>query len=113
MYIGEILKSRMKALDIDVNMLADKSLVDTDLIEDILNDKLSLEEIDEFDLELIAKSLYCDINYFVDEEYRKKDLIHSSMNRGCNDIKSNTVKGQLQVVANDFIFLKQIMSEIQ
>ena len=53
-------------------------------------------------------SLYCDINYFVDEESRKKDLIHSSMNRGCNDIKSNTVKGQLQVVANDFIFLKQI-----
>lgn len=113
MYIGEILKSRMNALDINIELLADKSFVDQELIEDILENNIDLENIDVFDLELISKSLYCNVDYFIDENVRNKDMIHSSMNRGSNDVKTNTVKGQLQVVASDFIFLRQIMSEIQ
>ena len=113
MYIGEILRERMTALDINIELLSEKSFVDQEVIEDILYDTIDSDDIDTFDLELISKCLYCDINYFIDKSVRGKDMIHSSMNRGNNDVKSNNVKGQLQVVVNDFVFLRQIMSEIQ
>ncbi|CEP97583.1 Uncharacterised protein [[Clostridium] sordellii] len=113
MVIGKILESRMNALGMNIDQLSDRSFVEKETIEEILNNRLGLDDIDMFDLEIISKCLYCNVNYFTDEKYRKKDIIHSSMNRGNNDTKSNNVKGQLQVIASDFIFLKQIMTEIQ
>lgn len=108
MYIGEILKKRMQDLDIDISTLSDESLVDEEQIIDILDNKLSANEIDEFDLDLISQVLYCKPEYFLNESVREKDILNASMNRGISDPYVNLVKGKLQQFGNDFSFLRRI-----
>lgn len=109
MYIGGILKQRMQDLNIGLRALADEALVEESQIRDILSDKLSISEIDLMDLDLIAQVLYCNLEYFTNEEIRKSDMINAAMNRGQANSKSNRVKGQLQQFANDFVFLRNLL----
>lgn len=113
MYIGEVLKQRMIDLDIHPAALAEEALVDRKVIDDILSNKLSISEVDTFDLEFIARVLFCSVDYFLDETVRKTDIIHASMNRGESSPFVNKVKGQLQSFANDFLFLSNIMAEVK
>lgn len=111
MNIGSILMERMKAFNIDANTLAEKCFIDNDTIQGILNNVINLSQIDEYDLQLISDVLYCQPEYFTDSIYRNKDIIKASLNRGENDLKSNLMKGKLQRFANDFAFIKELISE--
>lgn len=113
MYIGNILKERMECLGVSISTLAEDAFLDEDIVSNIINNKISLQEIDELDLEFISSSLYCDVDYFKCSESRNKDIIHASMNRGICDPKTNIVKGRLQRFVEDFIFLEDIIKEVK
>ncbi|MTI49720.1 MAG: hypothetical protein FH761_17960 [Firmicutes bacterium] len=113
MFIGATLKSRMDTLGITVEKLADEAILDIEFVQKIMNDKVSIHEIDEMDLEFISDVLYCKPEYFYDQSSKEKDLIYSAMNRGIDDTKSSKVKGNIQNFTKDFIFLKNIMSELE
>lgn len=74
MYIGGLLKQRMNLLGYtDIYVLSKESLVATDVIDDILNDKIQYENIDELDIDLISQTLYCKPKYWIDKKVRDKD----------------------------------------
>lgn len=113
MYIGELLKQRMNLLGYtDIYDLSKESLVATDVIEDILNDKIQYENIDELDIDLISQTLYCNSQYWIDKKIRDKDwIIVMNKDKDITSIKANTKIGELQQFSKDFKFLKDIEEE--
>jgi len=110
-YIGSELLDRMNLLGIDISTLSEMTFMDEDVICDIINDKCSYEEIDEFDLSLICSALHCDAHYFIDDEVRKSDLLISTMNRGKDSLKSKNVKARIQDYMNDYAFINEVLLE--
>lgn len=110
-YIGSELQGRMDLLGIDISTLSNITFLAEDVISDIINDKFSLEEIDEFDLSLICSALHCDAQYFVNDEVRNKDLLISTMNRRKDTVKSKNVKAKIQDFMNDYAFISGVLSE--
>lgn len=110
MYIGDMLKDRMNLLKIDILKLSELSFVDVEYIQSILNGSISNDNIDSFNLCLIASALHCKPEYFYDENIRNKDLLISSYNRGIDNDRSVKVKAKLQDFLDDFSFLKQVKS---
>lgn len=111
MYIGEILKKRMSDLGISISKLSDESLVERNHIEDIINNKIMITEIDKYDLDLISQVLYCNPEYFYNSEARERDILNASMNRGESNFHVNLIKGKLQQFGSDFTFLRSIKEE--
>ncbi|PSL96324.1 hypothetical protein C6C12_19180, partial [Clostridium botulinum] len=105
---GVLLKERMECLNVSVNKLSDLSLVEEDIITNIIEQNLSVEDIDEMDLDFISQALYCTPEYFYDSKIREKDVINHCLNRGENNVRANLVKVKLQQFANDFEFLMTI-----
>ncbi len=110
-YIGSELQDRMSLLGINISALSEMTFMDEGAINDIISDKLSYEEIDEFDMSLICSALHCDAHYFIDGEVRNKDLLVSTMNRGKDSVKSKNVKAKIQDFVNDFAFVNEILLE--
>lgn len=105
MLIGSVLKERIDAFGFTPEVLADRSFVDLDVINDLLSDKLPIENVDSFDLEMLEESLYCQSGYLKDKSIRSTDVIKSALNRGIGDKDSNIVKGKIQQFAEDLDFL--------
>lgn len=103
-YIGKRLKKRMKLMDVSVDMLSEDSFVDKDLIKNILKNKVSLNDIDEFDLALICSALHCDIAYFTEG---KDDFLSLSVNRGLS-MKPVKVMAKIQDFMNDRDFINSL-----
>lgn len=110
-YIGSELQDRMDLLGIDVSALSEMAFMDEDVINDIIEDRISYEDVDEFDMSLICSALHCDSHYFIDSEIRNKDLLVSTMNRGKDTVKSKKVKAKIQDFMNDFAFVNEILLE--
>lgn len=110
MYIGDKLRYRMDLLRIDSQKLAELSFVDVEYIQSILDNNITYDSIDSFDLSLISSALHCKPEYFCDESIRKKDLLVSSYNRGADNDKSIIIKAKLQDFLNDFSFIKKVKS---
>lgn len=111
MNIGNILKNRLEKLGISIDQLSGDCLLKKEFIKGILEDQISLEKIDMFDLKLISNELYCTPAYFWDENKRKKDVVLSSFNRGNDTKKSNLAKARLQKYVSDYIFLKNVIDQ--
>ncbi|MBU3089826.1 hypothetical protein KPL42_15175 [Clostridium gasigenes] len=111
MYIGILIKERMKALGISKDELVENSFVDEEIIDKLLDNKQSISEIDVMDMEFISETLYCKLDYFLDENVRKKDVLNNSLNRGSKSIKSNNVKVKIQDVMENFEMLYTIYEE--
>lgn len=110
-YIGKELQNRMNLLGVDISTLAEITFMDEETISDIIENRVSYEDIDEFDMSLICSALHCDSQYFVDDKVRNKDLLISTMNRGKDSIKSKNVKAKIQDFMNDFAFVNEVMLE--
>lgn len=110
MLIGEILEERMKCLGINIDELSEKSLIDKEVLIEIINNERT---IDELELDFISQVLYCTQDYFKDSDIRKKDVLNCALNRGNSDVKSNIVKVKLQQFASDFEFLMTIYKETE
>lgn len=100
-YIGTLLSDRMAIFGLTVTDLEEKSFVDKDLIETIINDQIPLEEIDDFDLDLMCSVLHCTPEFFSNPEVRSRDLLYSSL-----DTSARPVKAKIQDFMNDFAFLE-------
>lgn len=111
LYIGKDMQDRMTLLGLTANDVADKTFMNEDDILAILEDKVALEEIDDFDLSLICGVLHCKKEFFSDKKVKEKDLLLSSMNRGSDNKKSLTVKAKIQDFLNDFAFVTEVLSE--
>ena len=109
-YIGSELQNRMNLLGIDVSTLAEITFMDEESISDIIENRVSYEDIDEFDISLICSALHCDIQYFVDDEVKNKDLLISTMSRNDSG-KSNNAKAKIQDYMNDMAFADEELSE--
>jgi hypothetical protein len=107
-YIGELLINRMNSLGLSVEVLSDKSFVDKELLINILNNRVSFDEIAYWDIDFISQCLYCSPEFFINEEERKRDVIYST---GQNNHKVATVMGKLQQFTNDFEFIQSLAIE--
>lgn len=110
-YIGRELQDRMNLLSVDVSALSEITFVDEETISDIIENRISYEDVDEFDMSLICTTLHCDAQYFIDDEVRDKDLLISTMNRGQDSVKSKNVKAKIQDFINDFAFVNEVLLE--
>lgn len=110
-YIGRELQDRMNLLGIDVSTLAKNTFMNEETICNIIQNRISYEGVDEFDMSLICSALHCDVRYFIDGEVRNKDLLVSTMNRGKDSVKSRNVKAKIQDFMNDFAFVNEVLLE--
>ena len=110
-YIGSELQERMNLLGINVSALSEITFMDEETIRDIIENRLSYEDVDEFDMSLICSALHCDTQYFIDGEVRNKDLLISTMNRGKDSVKSKTVNAKIQDFMKDFAFVNEVLLE--
>lgn len=109
MFIGKIVEDRMNLLGFSAEMLADKTMFDIKFIEYIIYNKLPVESIDDFDIEVLANALYCDVDYFINEQTMFKDVVMCSKNRGTNTIKSNLAKAKIQSYMKNLILVKEAL----
>ena len=108
MSIGCLVKERMDLLDMDITSLSDESFVDIEILQHILVDD-SEEQIDEFDMNMIASSLYCTPEYFTNADVRAKDIVTNSLNRGADNSRSILRKAKIQNFVRDFVFIQEII----
>lgn len=107
MSLGGLVKERMELFNMDVASLSAESFVDIETLHRILAD--DLEEIDEFDINMIASSLFCTPEYFYDAGVRAMDIVTNSLNRGIENTKSILSKAKIQNFVRDFVFIQEIM----
>lgn len=113
MGIGSVLRERMDCFDMTKDKLCEEALINSDELEALLADEIKYNEIDEVTLSFISQVLYCKPEYFIHAQYRKDDLISSSLNRGASTPKSNEIKGILQSFSEDFCFIMELKSELK
>lgn len=113
MYIGNVLKQRMKDLKITKDQLIEESFVDDEVVEGLLDDTLSISDVEIDDIEFIAEVLYCTPEYFTSDEKRHEDILSSCLNRGKNSLKSNYVKVRIQSIMEDFEFMNDIYEKVE
>lgn len=111
LYIGKAVQDRMNLLGLTVEELADETFLEENVITEIINNKIALEETDEFDLSLICNVLHCQENFFTDSKVQERDLLTAFMNRGLDNEKSMRVKAKIQDFMNDFAFVTEVLSE--
>lgn len=66
-FIGKDLKSRMNALFLNEEELAEKASIDRAIIQGICADKIPLEDVDAFDFEWLCSVLHCTPAFFTEE----------------------------------------------
>lgn len=109
MFIGDIVIERMNLFGYTQQMLAENTMFDIKFVEDIISNKIPVENLDEFDLEVLSNALFCDIDYFVDQKTRQKDVVFCSKNRGTDTTKSNLAKAKIQNYMKDLISIKEAL----
>ncbi|SEW31391.1 hypothetical protein [[Clostridium] fimetarium] len=110
LFIGKELKNRMDSLEIDKVTLSEKTFIDISYIQAIIDNQVSCDEIDDFDLNFICSALHCKPEYFKSEVVRSRDLLIGSKNRGNDNEISKKVKVKIQDFMNDFTFLQGILT---
>lgn len=108
MFIGDIVAERMKALGMDFKQVLEYSLIEKDILKGIINNELSLSEISYTDLEFLASTIRCPVEYFLDEIIREKNRLTLDDK---NTIQSNIVKANIQCLMEDFAFINKINKE--
>lgn len=113
LYIGKDMQDRMSLLGLTADEVADKTFMEKEDINAILENKVAFEEIDDFDLALICNVLHCKSEFFTDAKVQEKDLLLVSMNRGLDNEKSMNVKAKIQDFMNDFSFVTDVLLEVK
>lgn len=113
LYIGDIMQERMMQLGLTAVDVADKTFLEEEMVKAIIDNEIEFGAIDPFDISLICNVLHCKVEFFTDDEAKNKDLLFSSLNRGNDNSKSNNVKVRIQDFINDFVFVTDILSEVE
>lgn len=112
LFIGSEVKARMDSLGLTVETLASKSFFELEDVKTIIDNKIALEDIDEYDFQLLCSVLHCKPEFFKDPSIREKDLLVATMNRGTDNKKSIAVKVKIQDFMNDFVLVNEVLAEI-
>ncbi len=110
-YIGTDMQERMDLLGLTAKQVAERAFMEENDINLIINNKVALDDIDEFDISLICNILHCKPEYFTDTMVKSKDLLVAAMNRGNDNEISIGVKAKIQDFLNDFAFVKEVLAE--
>lgn len=102
MFIGTLIKERLDQLDYSRDILDNHMLLDKDLVDKILDNQISLKDIPQYDLSVIANELYLSEFYFEDSSIRQKDLINNATPDSLQACKT------IQAYLNDFVFLSSL-----
>ena len=111
MSLGYLVKERMGLFDFNIKALSEQTFIEMETLASIIEEKTSINDIDEFDINMIASALYCTPEYFIDESIREKDIINNALNRGADNNVSILIKGKIQNFVRDFIFIQGIIKE--
>jgi len=107
MFIGNLLQDRLNLFGMSVEQFSDDIMMDSELVQGIISNEISLNDIDAFDLQVISNALYCEPEYFFDLDARNNDVVFCSSNRGDDTACSNLAKAKLQQFVRDVLFLKE------
>jgi hypothetical protein len=113
MFIGSVINDRMTSLGMSKDELIEKSFVDEDVVKGLLNNSISISDVDVDDISFIAEVLYCTSEYFTNKQVRENDILNSSLNRGKSSLKSNKVKVKIQAIMEDFEFMNSIYEQVE
>lgn len=105
------LQKRMRLLGLSVEELAKKVFIEPQYAQAIFEGKVSLDDVDEFDLSLICSALHCKPEFFIDENVRKRDLLSNANLKKSDNRQSIKAKARIQDFINDFVFVKEVLSE--
>ena len=109
LYIGKELKERMKSIGLTAEVLADKTFLELEDINRIIENQIAVEDLEAFDISMICNALHCKPEYFTNEAVRERDLLVAAMNRGYDNKQSINVKIKVQDFMNDFTFINKIL----
>lgn len=111
LFIGKEVQERMNSLGLSAEELAEKTFMEYNDIQAIVDNEVALDNIDEFDFSLICSALHCKLDFFTDETVKERDLLVNAMNRGNDNKESMKVKAKIQDFINDFTFVNEILTE--
>lgn len=111
-YIGNTLKRRMDMLEINAATLAEMTFMDECLIRNIINNKISYEKIDKFDMALICNLLHCDEQYFAHPNIHN-DFLDRVFDKEKDSNTSMKVKIKIRDFLSDFMFVNEVLSDEQ
>ena len=108
-FIGKDLKTRMNALFLNEEELAEKAYIDRAVIQGICADEIALEDVDAFDFELLCSVLHCTPAFFTDIAVKEKDFLVALRNK--HDTKKTVyAKVSMQDFVNDFTFVNEVLA---
>jgi len=109
--MNTLIKQRMEQFGYDSIKLASESFTDISLINNLIEGKVSVNDLDDFKLQMISSTLCCTPDFFTDENVRKNDIVNASYNRGVDTVKSNRVKVKLKGMVNNYLYAEKILTE--
>lgn len=112
LYIGNDMQDRMNLLGLTADDVASRAFLEKDDVDAIIQNRIGLSDIDEFDFSLICGVLHCKPEYFTDKSVRDGDLLAVSMNKGSDNEKSLNVKAKLQDYIDDLSFVNEVLLEV-
>lgn len=112
-FVGLDMQIRMNLLGLSVKEVADKAFLEEEYIEAILHNKVALNNIDEFDLNLLCSILRCKPEYFTNRSEQLRDLLYTSINSKNDTQQSKMVKTKIQDFMNDYNFVNETLLEIE
>lgn len=110
-YIGKDMLDRMKLLDLTADEVAEKTFMEKEAIDAIIQDRIALEQMDEFDVSLICNVLHCRLDFFTDEKRKENDILVSSIHKELDSVKSLKIKAGIQDFVNDFAFVTEVLAD--
>lgn len=109
-YIGTYISERLELLKITKKELSNKTLIDENLLNDIIENKKKIDR-EEFDLYLISNVLHCKPLYFYEKEVRKNDFLKNIIDKD-DTVDTIRVKIKIYKMMNDSNFVDEIYKEI-
>lgn len=108
MTLGKLLRQRMKQMGFTPETLAAESMLDTQLIQDMLEDRVAAGDVETFYFAVLGHVLMCEQDFFQDESVRQKDLVYV---HGSRSVQENKAIAKIQSIARDIAFLERLNKE--
>lgn len=106
MTLGILLKQRMAQLGYDVKTFAKETTIKEELIQSMLADRITADEIGPHYLAVISCTLMCEPDFFTNESVRQKDLLYVYDR---HSVEENRKIAKVQSIARESAFLEKLL----
>lgn len=107
MYIGKRLQERMLLFGMSPQNLADTAFVDIHTVQGLLEDRIPVEHVDSFDMDLLANALSCDTAVLTEG---KRDLLSGDI-PGVKNPQTFAALLEINNLMRDMAFVNSILQE--